>query len=100
MNDLKERIESNVVNRTFSASGMPETVFKEVNAFCKEFYGDSRWVMIADLMRMAKEDIKFTMLYDELAVVKGRVAKLEEQKSEKKPSRVTTFGARKVNENE
>ena len=80
---------------------MPESVFKEINDFCKAYYGDSRWVMIADLKRMADEDVKFYLLYDIIEVLKQRVTDLENKSVEKKVDPFAkTFGQRKVRENE
>ena len=96
MDELKDKIESTVVTRTFHVSGMPESVFKEIDAFCKEFYGDSRWNMIADLVRASREDYKFSILYDEVYNVKQRVSNLEEApKDERKAPKIKTFGAKK-----
>ena len=77
MNELQNKIEGTLVTRTFHVGGMPESVFKEIDAFCKEYYGDSRWTMIADLHRATKEDFKFSMLYDEIQDIKEELAELK-----------------------
>lgn len=78
MNRLQEKIEGELVVRSFNVSGMPESVFKDVDSFCKEFYGDSRWTMISDLVRGAKGDFKYAMLYDELQDLKAEIALLKQ----------------------
>jgi hypothetical protein len=59
--------------------------------------------MIADLKRMADEDLKFTLLYDALEALKQRVTELENKLGavdKKKDPFANTFGQRKVRENE
>ena len=93
MNDLKERLESTVITKTFNISGMPETTWKEVNSFCKEFYGDARWVMVADLVRMNKEDFKFQMLFEEIQELKAEIELLKNKEVTPKTGKeVPTFG--------
>lgn len=96
MNSLQEKLEGQLITRTFHVSGMPESVFKDVDGFCKEYYGDSRWTMLADLVRATKEDYKYALLYDELQDLKGEVALLKqskpEVKTEGKVQKYVTFG--------
>ena len=62
MNDLQNRLESTIITKTFHISGMPMKHWEEVDSFCKDVYGDSRWTMVVDLMRMVKEDYKYLLL--------------------------------------
>ena len=97
MNDLQNKIEGNLVTRTFHVGGMPEKVFKEIDSFCKEYYGDSRWTMIADLHRAVRDDYKYNMLYDELMSLKREVQLLksiEETKEAPVKKRIATFGSK------
>lgn len=52
--ELKNKIETELVRITYKASGMPETHFKEVEEFCNSHYGGCRWLMIVDLVREGK----------------------------------------------
>lgn len=76
-NPLKEKIESTLITRTFHVSGMPEQVFKEVDSFCRENYGDNRWTMIQDLLRFVKDDYKYNLLYDEVQTLKEDMVLLQ-----------------------
>jgi hypothetical protein len=97
MNELQEQIESKVITRTFNVSGMPESNFKMVDEFCKEFYGDSRWVMIVDLLKNAQEDYKYAMLYEEIQQLKQELAEMKEQPQQKKDVRQFKSFGEKVN---
>ena len=92
-NELRKRLESTIITKTFNVSGMPESVWKEVDEFCKTYYGDSRWTMIQDLVRQAKTDWKYAQLYDEIMKIKSQINELKEQISQNK-SGITrkTFG--------
>ena len=94
MNNLQNKIEGTLVTRTFHVGGMPEKVFKEIDSFCKEYYGDSRWTMIADLHRAVKDDYKFNMLYDELKALKAEVESLKHVEEQEVPvkRKIPTFG--------
>ena len=95
MNELQDKLEKGLITRTFNVGGMPESVFKEIDAYCKEQYGDSRWTMIADLHRMAKEDYKFSLLYDELLALRTELETLKNNKKEEvvlPKVRIPTFG--------
>lgn len=93
-NELKERLETTLITRTFNISGMPLKAWEEVDAFCKANYGDVRWVMLSDLVRLADFDFKYELLWSELEAIKEKVANLEEKKGidvNQKPT-VKTFG--------
>lgn len=96
MNRLQDKIESTLVTRTFHVGGMPEKVFKEIDGFCKEYYGDSRWTMIADLHRAVRDDYKYNLLYDEVQSLKREVELLKTSKEDSIPHdprvKITTFG--------
>lgn len=95
MNELQERLEGKLITRTFHISGMPESVWKEINSFCLTHYGDVRWVMLKDLINLAKIDWKYEMLFDEIMTLKEEIAKLKEQDEEEvgdSKFRVKTFG--------
>jgi putative transposon-encoded protein len=77
-NELKERLESTLITRTFNVNGMPESVWKRVDEFCKTHYGDVRWVMVKDLIEMAQLDWKYELIFEELEVLKDKVVQLEE----------------------
>lgn len=81
MNELQEKIESTIVTKTFHVSGMPLSIWKDVDSFCKEFYGDSRWVMISDLIKMAKDDYKYSLLQKEIEGLALKIAQLEQLQS-------------------
>lgn len=92
-NKLQEKLESTLITKTFNVSGMPETIWRDVNDFCRENYGDSRWVMIADLLRLVQEDFKYALLYEEIQDIKAQLAELKQVKPEEnKNFRVKTFG--------
>lgn len=93
-NYLKEKLESQLITRSFNASGMPLVVWDEINLFCKDYYGDVRWVMVKDLVDKAKSDYKYAMLYDELLTLKAEVAelKLKIDEPKKEVSRFKSFG--------
>lgn len=94
MNELQEKIESTIITKTFHINGMPESLHKELDAFCKENYGDARWIMIKDFYDWVRKDYRFELLHEDLEDVKGRVASLEKQdKPEvKKNKGLKTFG--------
>ena len=101
-NNLQNKLEGTLITRTFHVGGMPESVFKEIDAFCKEYYGDSRWTMIADLHRAVRDDYKYNMLYDDLQDLKREVGLLQtiEEPEVKVKSKITTFGSKKEQVNE
>ncbi len=94
MDDLKNKIESNLITKTFHVSGMPESIWKDVDDFCKEFYGDSRWVMIVDLMKMAKDDYRFNLIYKQIEALNIEVQDLKQREVPKEDPqpRFKTFG--------
>lgn len=73
MNDLKDYVEEKIITRTFNISGMPLKVYNELDLYCKEQYGDSRWTMVYDLMKYQTEDYKYQLLYDTLMSLKMEV---------------------------
>jgi len=94
MNELKERIEGQLITRTFNVSGMPFKVFEEVDEFCKSEFGDNRWTMIHTLIKGQKEDYKFAMLYDLINEVKGEIAEIKlELNKPKENKKLKTFGS-------
>ena len=96
MNELGERIEGSVITRTFNVSGMPLTAWTEVNQFCIDNFGDSRWTMVYSLMKATKEDFKYTLLFDEIEALKIKVAGLEKPQQGINVNQGTkTFGMRK-----
>ena len=97
-NPLRERLENTIIRKTFNISGMPEAVWNEVDEFCRTFYGDSRWTMLQDLVRVQKTDYKYGMLYEEVFALKQKVAELEQkiQTKEVTPKKgPSTFGGGK-----
>ena len=88
MNELKERLESNLITKTFNISGMPESIWREVDEYCKSKYGDSRWVMLSDLVRKDKEDFKYQLL---LSRIEENSQRIEEVKNKSEPSSVQRF---------
>ena len=87
MNDLQDKLESTIITKTFHVSGMPMTVWRDVDAFCKEYYGDSRWVMISDLIKMAKDDYKMSLLHKEVQGLAMKIAELEKPVAEPQPKK-------------
>lgn len=78
MNDeFRQRIERDVIDYVFKIS-VPAAYYKEfyevVDTFCKDYYGDVRWVMIKDLVLNAQADWKYKVLYDEIERLKEQVA--------------------------
>jgi hypothetical protein len=90
-NELQDRIENEVITRSFQVSGMPIAVFNEVDQFCKDQFGDNRWTMIHTLVKAQQEDYKFAMIYDKLEDMEVKINNLynNPQETEKKPK---TFG--------
>ena len=100
MDELRERIE-NTITRTFNVSGMPLPVWEEINQFCVENFGDSRWTMVYSLMKSTKDDFKYNMLYNEIEFLKERIVVLETDEPVKGINvnqRVKTFGMKKGDE--
>jgi len=97
-NELKERLENTLITRTFNVSGMPESVWKEVDSFCKARYGDVRWVMVKDLIALAEIDWKYEMLFEELQALKAKTEAGEKQgvNPVQRPT-VKTFGETEMN---
>jgi len=95
--ELQERIEGKLVTKTFNISGMPETVWKNIDKFCKDEYGDSRWTMLQDLIRQVQDDWKYEALFIEIQSLKEQVVQLIENKEVKqeKKSGIKTFGQKK-----
>lgn len=93
-NDLKDKLESTIITRPFNISGMPIAVWEEVNLFCKEHYGDSRWTMLVDLIRLAKDDWRFKALQEQIDNIREDMAMLsqKEVKPEKTGRVPKTFG--------
>lgn len=83
MVDLKDKIEGSIITRTFNISGVPESVWRDIDSFCKEYYGDVRWNMLFDLYRASKVDYKYEMLFNELDALKVKVSELEGQLASK-----------------
>ena len=93
MNDLQEQIEKKLVTKTFHVSAMPEAFWKEIDTFCKESYGDVRWLMIKDLFENAKRDYRFELLYDEIQALKAELAEAKKsQEDPRKQNGLPTFG--------
>ena len=98
MNELQEKIESNVITKTFHIAGMPETFWKEINTYCRDNYGDVRWVMLQDLFKATERDYKFEMLYSRIEELEVLLSQLQEEveglkKKEVKPKKsLPTFG--------
>jgi len=96
-NELQERLENKLITKTFHVSGMPEALWKELDFFCKEAYGDARWLMIKDLYENAQKDYRFELLYDELQALKLEVEELKrasEMSGVKKG--LPTFGSKEM----
>ena len=92
INVLKDKLESTLITRTFNVSGMPVAVWSEVDDFCKEYYGDSRWSMVADLVRLAKDDWRFRAMQDEIDAIKENLAKLSVKEPIEVKKKIPTFG--------
>lgn len=98
MNELQEKIESNVITKTFHIAGMPETFWKEINSYCRDSYGDVRWVMLQDLFKATQRDYKFEMLYSRVDELEASLAELQQEvdglkNKEYKPKKnIPTFG--------
>ena len=92
MNELKDKIESEVITRTFNVSGMPLSVFNEVDKFCKEQFGDNRWTMIWTLIKGHQDDYKFAMLYDKLEDLEVKYNNFINQPKPVEERKVKTFG--------
>lgn len=96
MNELQERIEGKLITKTFNISGMPELVWKNIDKFCKDEYGDSRWTMLADLIRQVQEDWKYEALYVEIQQLKQEINEVRSKEVKPEPSAgFKTFGQRK-----
>lgn len=85
-NEVKEYVESNIVRITYKASGMPETVYREVEQFCNEYYGGCRWVMISDLVRNFKRSKE---LESRIKVLEEKLANTSKEETKKMKK---TFG--------
>ena len=93
-NELKERLENTLITRTFHISGMPEATWNELDLFCKQTYGDVRWVMLKDMKQALQADWKFEMLHEEIEELKAKLASQGEKKGvlpNQRPT-VKTFG--------
>ncbi|WP_298752999.1 hypothetical protein [uncultured Arcobacter sp.] len=92
-NELKDKLESTIVTRTFNVSGMPLKAWEEVNKYCKEAFGDNRWTMIYTLMKNAKEDYKFNLIYDEIQEIKYELENIKNKEVKVETRKVPmTFG--------
>ncbi len=91
MNELKDKLENELITRTFQVSGMPMAVFEEVDTFCKEQFGDNRWTMIWTLVKAQQEDYKFAMIYDKLEALELKYNELTTQ-AKAPENKLKTFG--------
>lgn len=93
-NDLKDRLESTLITRTFNISGMPVKEWEKVDMFCKENFGDSRWTMLSFLIKQAEEDWKYRILQEEIEDIKIRIEELKTKTivPEKEQKKIRTFG--------
>ena len=98
MNPLQDKLESTIITKTFKVSGMPIKVFEEVDEFCKLSFGDSRWTMIHSLVKGAKEDYKYMMLYDRIQDLETEIEALKAKPKDIEKKVLKTFGKRKENE--
>jgi len=91
--EFKNRVESELITRSFQVSGMPLSIFNEVDTFCKQNFGDSRWTMIWTLVKAQQEDYKFAMLFDKLEDLEIKYNQLVNKPvEEKKDKGLKTFG--------
>lgn len=81
VNELQEKIESKIT-RSFNISGVPETYWKQFDEFCKENYGDVRWIMLKDLMENAEKDYRLSLLYDNQASLNEKLVEIEQKVNE------------------
>lgn len=90
---LKNRMETSFITKTFNIGYMPIAFWEEIDSFCREYYGNVRWVMLKDLKDKAVADFKFELLYDQLQELKGHLALLEQKIASNKQSMpLMTFG--------
>lgn len=94
---LKNRMETSFITRTFSVGHMPVAFWDELDEFCKEYYGDVRWVMLKDLKDKAVADYKFELLYDQQQALRQQIALVEQKavSNAQKSSLPLTFGTKK-----
>jgi hypothetical protein len=93
-NELKDKLESTLITRSFNISGMPLKDWEHINSFCKENFGDSRWNMIVTLVNNAEEDWKYNLLYEEIQDMKVKIAEMSGNvKPEEVKKKIKTFGS-------
>ena len=80
-NELQDKIEGKIT-RSFNISGVPETYWKLFDSFCKEHYGDVRWIMLKDLIGNAEQDYRLSLLYDNQASLNEKVVMIEQKVNE------------------
>ena len=99
-NELKNIIESKVITKTFNISGVPLTIWNEIDSFCKEMYGDARWIMVADLIKQQKDDYKYAAIYDTVESLRQEIANISNVKESVSRNVIKSFGKKMVKENE
>ena len=97
MNELQERIETNVSNYIFSMK-VPakywDTFYAKADGFFKQYYGDVRWVGLMHLIDEVNNNHRYQLMYDELETIKAKVEAEKQPEPEQKGVKVTTFGAK------
>jgi hypothetical protein len=91
-------LEEEFITRPFNISFIPIAVWEELDAYCKQNYGNNRRAMIVDLMRKEQEDFKNELLWAELEALSFRIGMIENKKvdepkkEEENPRKFRTFG--------
>lgn len=93
--ELRDKIEKNVIDYVFKVS-VPAAYYKDffelVDTFCKDYYGDVRWVMLKDLVTNAQADWKYKVLYDDIEALRDEVASMKGLDVNQKPTK-KAFGS-------
>ncbi len=99
-NELKSTIESKIITKTFNISGVPLNVWNEIDVFCKDMYGDARWLMVADLVRQQKTDYKYAAIYDTVESLKQEIATITNNNKVVSRNVIKSFGKKEIEKNE
>lgn len=96
--DLKDRVETEVVNYVFSMK-VPakywDDFYNKADGFFKKYYGDVRWVGLMHLIDKTLEDHRYQLLYDELEAIKAKTQEQKKPEPEQKGVNVVTFGKKR-----
>jgi len=91
--NIKERVDSDVVTLNFTVSNCPETIYNRFVDYCKKNAGNYYAMGLKQLLDTAEADAKSLMLYEKIIALEVRITELEGKKDEKARLKPKTMGS-------